>query len=84
MILPAQVGSDSAGNADKPIRATVPAKPFPGAVAQGGALVFAREMNELSFGRSQMSTKIGGLGFRGERFETFFEFRDGRGCANRA
>ena len=34
-------------------------------VVQGISLVFAREMNELSFGQNQRPAQIGALGMRG-------------------
>lgn len=49
----------------KSIRADVQkviAEPFSGTVAQGVILVFAREMNELSFGQNQRPVQISVLG----------------------
>jgi hypothetical protein len=42
--------SNSTEIEEKPQRAILLAEPFPGTVAKGVVLVFAREMNELSFG----------------------------------
>jgi hypothetical protein len=39
--------SNSAEIAEKPLRATLLAEPFPGAVAQGGVLVIAKEFRRL-------------------------------------
>jgi len=57
--------ANSAEAVEKPPRPTVLAEPFPGTVAQGLALVFAKEMNELILGQKQMPTQIRVLGVRG-------------------
>jgi hypothetical protein len=50
--------SNSAQIAEKPLRATLLAEPFPGAVAQGVVLVFTQEMKALRFGQNQMLTQF--------------------------
>ena len=59
--------ANSAESAEKPLRATLLAEPFPGTVAQGVSLPKMREMNEISFGQNRRAAQIKVLGARGRR-----------------
>jgi hypothetical protein len=49
--------------------ATVLVEPFVGAAAQGIVLMFAQQMNQLSFGHNQRLTQIRALGIHAEESE---------------
>jgi hypothetical protein len=53
---------NSAENAEKLLRATLLAEPFPGTVAQGVSLPKMQEMKALSFGQNQRAAQIRRLG----------------------
>ena len=59
--------SDSAESAEKSLRATLLAEPFPGAVAQAVSLPNLREMKALSVGQNQRAAQIRVSGVRARR-----------------